>query len=121
MSVRVELDQLRAEVHRFGALPYLLTVGGDGRPHATSVHASWEGERLAVRAGRRSLANAGERPDVTLLWAPVEPGGHSLIVDGAAAVEGDRVLVGPTSAILHRTAAAGPDEPAASDCVRLEG
>ena len=120
MSVRVGLEQLRAEVDRFGPLPYLLTVSGDGRPHAVSVHAAWADSRLALRAGRHTLSNAAERPDVTLLWPPVEGGGHSLIVDGTASADGDRLLVEPTSAILHRSAAAGPDEPAASDCVRVD-
>ena len=57
----------------------------------------------------------GERPDVTMLWAPVEDGGFSLIVDGRASVDGERVVLRPEKAILHRQAAGG-----GSDCVKLE-
>ena len=119
MSVAVDLTELQSEVSRFGPIPYLLSVGDDGRPHAVSVHAVWRDDALVVRAGRRTTANAAARPDVTLLWSPVEPGGYSLIVDGSAAVDGDEVTVRPGRAILHRSAAAGPGDAAASDCLRL--
>jgi hypothetical protein len=50
-----------------------------------------------------------------MLWAPVEDGGFSLIVDGRASVDGERVVLRPEKAILHRQAAGG-----GSDCVKLE-
>ena len=115
MSVGVELDRLHEEVGRFGAHPYLLTVSDDGRPHATSITVTFEGDELVAGVGRRSAANVGERPDVTMLWAPIEDGGFSLIVDGRAAVDGERVVLRPEKAILHRQAAGG-----GSDCVKLE-
>lgn len=115
MSVGVELDRLHEEVARFGATPYLLTVSDEGRPHATSVSVSWDGDVLVAGVGRRSASNVSARPDVSLLWAPVEDGGFSLIVDGAASVDGETVAVRPARAVLHRQAAGG-----GSDCVRLD-
>lgn len=116
MSVGVELAQLAEQVERFGTTPYLITVGADGRPHAVSVHMGWDGDRLTLRAGRSTVANAGERPAVTLLWSPVDGGGFSLIVDGTAEVTGDRVLIAPTGAVLHRQVSAGPDEAPVAAC-----
>ena len=116
MSVGVELDRLHEEVARFGDRPYLLTVSDDGRPHATSVTVGIEGDTLVAGVGRRSAANVAERPAISLLWAPVEDGGFSLIVDGAGSVDGEQVTVRPEKAILHRQRADGPG----SDCVRLD-
>ena len=117
MSVAVELDRLRDEIARFGASPFLLTVDDDGRPHATVVAGTLEGDRFRAGVGRRSASFADARPSVSLLWPPVEPGGFSLIVDGTAAVEGEEVVVTAARAILHRRRADGPG----SDCVKLGG
>ena len=116
MSVGVELQRLHEEVARFGSSPYLLTVSDDGRPHATAVTIGWDGDRLVAGVGRRSAANASARPDVSLLWSPVDTEGFSLIVDGIAEVDGERVTVRPEAAVLHRQRADGPG----SDCVRLD-
>src|SRR3954447_18047001 len=102
MSVGVELQRLHEEVSKFGASPYLLTVSDDGRPHATAVTISWDGEALVAGVGRRSGANAQARPDVSLLWPPVGGDGFSLIVDGSADVDGEKVKVRPDAAVLHR-------------------
>lgn len=117
MSVTVELERLQQEVARFGTAPYLLTVSDDGRPHATVVTVAWAGETLVAGVGRRSAANATDRPDVSLLWPPVDEEGFSLIVDGRASVDGEQLAVHPERAILHRRRADGPG----SDCVRLDG
>lgn len=111
MSVRVELDGLRAAVTEQATAPFLVTVGDDGRPRVVSVSVSWAGDRLSMRAGRHSVANVAARPVATLLWPSGAPGGFSLLVDGAAAVDDDGVLVVPTSALLHRAAEQG-----GSDC-----
>lgn len=116
MSVGVALDRLHEEVTRFGSGPFLLTVGDDGRPHATAVAVTWEGSTLVAGVGRRSAANVAERPDVSLLWPPVDAGGFSLIVDGRATADGEQVVVTPERAVLHRRRADGPG----SDCVRLD-
>lgn len=133
MSIPVELDGLRAETDRWRLPPYLLTTGDDGRPHAVALVPAWEGSTLvATAAGRRTLANARARSGVSLLWPPSEPDGYSLIVDATAAVDGEpgseRVILGPTRAVLHRPAPpASPDQPGSpggqgacsSDCVPI--
>lgn len=119
MSVPVELAKLRESIVRFGPLAYLVTSGADSRPHVVSVHVGWEeGGRLTARAGKRTAQNASERPLVCLLWSPVDEEGFSLIVDGTAAVDEDRVVVRPEPAVLHRQAAAS-GEASASDCVTV--
>ena len=56
---------------------------------------------------------------MTLVWPPTEPGGFSLLVDGAATVDGETITVAPTKAMLHRPAP-GPDGlRAGSDCVSV--
>jgi len=125
VSVAVELERLREEVARFGARPYLITVGADGRPHAVSVTVDWEGEELFAAAGATTVRNAAASPAVTLLWAPIEAGGYSLIADVMARVDGDGgpasiVALRPVKAVLHRTVP-GPDarSPCGMDCVPL--
>jgi len=114
MSVGVSLERLRAEVERFGSSPYLLTVTADGRPHAVAVTVSWEGDALVVGAGSKTVANAAERPAVTLLWPALEARGYTLIVDGVARAGGvDQLMVQPGKAVLHRQKQDGPG----SDCV----
>lgn len=105
MSVPVGLDQLRAEIARFGPAPYLITVTADGHPHAVSVRVEWDGDDLVVPAGRGTLANAARRPAVTLLWPPMDDEGFSLIADGTATADSEHevVAVRPTKAVLHRS------------------
>ena len=112
----MEIQRLHEEVARYGSSPYLLTVSDDGRPHATAVTVTWDGAALVAVVGRRSAANAKDRPEVSLLWPPVDAEGFSLIIDGAAEVDGERVSVRPAAAVLHRQRADGPG----SDCVRLD-
>jgi hypothetical protein len=126
MSIAVALERLRRETERFANTPYLLTVSGDGRPHAVAISAAWEGSRLVASVGRRSAENAGARPRVSVLWPPFEAGGYSLIVDGDAALlgageEGARVAITPTRGVLHRPAkgSAGLAEGCSADCVPL--
>ncbi len=123
MSVSVSLERLGEQVEQFGSWPYLVTVSADGRPHAVSARVDWDGSVFRGSVGRHSRANATERPAaVSLLWPPYEPGGYSLIVDGAAAVDGDGSLtVTPSGGVLHRTGPPRPDsEPnGTSDCIPL--
>lgn len=82
MSVKVELDRLLEVAEGFGTVPMLLTTDDDGRPRASAVSVAWDGERVRVRAGHRSVANAAVRPLVSLLW-PAPPGERfALLVDG---------------------------------------
>jgi hypothetical protein len=123
MSVPVSLERLGEQVARFGSWPYLVTVSGDGRPHAVSAALAWDGAVFQGSAGRHSVANAAERPTaVTLLWSPYEPGGYSLIVDGSATVADDGSLtVTPVTGVLHRTGPPHPDSgpDCTSDCIPL--
>jgi hypothetical protein len=85
------------------------------------VTVGWDGDALTFGAGRTTLANAAERPDIALLWPPFEPGGYSLIVDGSAerrtGPAGDGLSVQPSRAVLHRSAPGSG--PPVSDCVTV--
>jgi hypothetical protein len=114
MSIPVALERLQAAVEERGVHAYVLTVSDDGRPHAVHSPVRWEGDSLIADVGRRSAANASARPSVSLLFSVRGDADYSLIVDGTATVEGHRLLLTPTGAVLHRPAPA-PD-PAASGC-----
>jgi hypothetical protein len=126
VSVPVAIDRLRAETERFGPAAFLLTVSDGCHPHAVAVTPSWDGDTLVIaEPGRRTTANAVERPDaVSLVWWPYEDHGYSLIVDGEAAVVGDgaSLRITPLKAVLHRAASTpghvGPTG-CESDCVQL--
>jgi hypothetical protein len=126
VSVSVSLERLREEVARHGDVAYLLTVGGDGRPHTVQLAVAWsdDADELVVMPGKGTLANAAARPLVSLLWPPTEPGGYSLIVDGEATGTGDgidRLAVTPTKAVLHRPARSSDADIVAHgyDCVAV--
>jgi hypothetical protein len=114
MSIAVPLERLRQEIDRYGASGFLLTVGRDGGPHCVSVVVTWADDELAMGAGNTSIANAKDRPLVSLLWPPVEPGGYSLIVDATVTstkgrgADDNRVHMAPTRAVLHRSAGMDP-------------
>jgi len=124
MSIPVPLDGLRAALAERGGAAYLLTVADDARPHAVHAPVCWEGDVLAAEVGKRSAANAEARPSVSLLYPVRTEGDYSLIVDGTAVVAahdgGQRLLIRPTKAVLHRPAATpDPTAPCAADCVPL--
>jgi hypothetical protein len=118
VSIPVALAELAERIDEFGAVAYLITVGGDGLTHVVSCRARWDDSEqgeLVVGAGSRTLANAERHPGVTLLW-PAPPGaGYSLIVDGRARPLRDAaepaLAIGPTAAVLHRTPEGDPDAP----------
>ncbi len=116
MSLKVELGELASTLEPYG-FAYLVTVGDGGRAHVLAVTpVLGDGGLVVGGVGRHSQENATERPDVTLVWPPAEPGGFSLLVDGAATVDGETITVAPTKAVLHRPAP-GPDGlRAGSDC-----
>jgi hypothetical protein len=117
----VLLDGLREQTTKFGPSAYVITVTDGGKPHVVSVMVDWSDDRLVFGAGRTTLACVAARSDVALLWAPIEPGGYSLIVDGVATREDpqrDRLSLRPAKAILHRSAATSTDaDGQVSDCV----
>ena len=77
MSIPVELDRLKDETDRYGAVAYLLTAGDDGRPHAVAA-VVWDGDRLVATPGSRTRHNASDRPLVSLLWPPAERDGRRI-------------------------------------------
>jgi hypothetical protein len=106
MSVNVPLDELPQVLERFGLNPYIVTVGSDGRPRATSVTVQWREKLLMLGAGRRTTENVLANEQVALLWPAPAPGEHALIVDGWAAVfdspeTNEVVFVAPGKAVLH--------------------
>lgn len=124
MSIPVPLETLRAEIAARGDRAYLLTVTDDARPHAVHVPVRWEGDVLVTEVGKRTAANASAHPTVSLLFPVRTEGDYSLIIDGTAvagiADNGQRVLITPVKAVLHRPAAApDPTAACASDCVPL--
>jgi len=127
MSIPVTLERLRHELADFASTAtYLLTVSADGRPHSVAVAPRWQGDELVMGAGKTSVGNAAARPQVSLVWAPAEAGGYSLIVDATVTAtalgDGDSsVTVRPTGAVLHRPAAS-PDATrpgCTSDCIPI--
>jgi electron transfer flavoprotein alpha/beta subunit len=122
VSVPVDLERLGDEVRRFGSAAFVLTTSEDGRPHAVHVALALGADGvITAEAGNRTRANATARPLVSLVWAPIEALGYSLIVDGDAAVDGESFTITPTKAVLHRsTPPAGETAGACgSDCVPL--
>ena len=126
MSIPVELAELHEAITGLERAPYLLTVGDDGRPHCVATPCRWHDDELELEAGNRTLANAGARPSVSLLWPPNVADGYSLIVD-AEVVHAERsgtgdnvVRVRPSRAVLHRPASgSAPTEGCDADCVPL--
>lgn len=107
MSIPVDLASLSKDIERVGAGALLITAPADGPPHVASVLVTCEGEDLLMGAGRRTHANAKERPAVTLVWPTAAEAGYCLIVDGTASDGGEETfVVHPTSAVMHRLAGA---------------
>jgi hypothetical protein len=106
VSIAVEIDRLRDAIADFERAPYLLTTSDDGRPHSVAVAVGWAGDEIELQGGRRTAANAREHGLVALVWAPDDPTGYSLIVDGdvTAVSDDDVVRIRPTRAVLHRPA-----------------
>lgn len=125
MNVEMALGRLEQVIVERGPGAYVLTVTGDGRPHAVYLDVAWEGGRLvAPGIGATTAANAAARPHVSLLFPVGAAADYTLFVDGPATVEGSgdgqRLLVTPTRAVFHRPGA--PRDPASSctsDCVPL--
>ena len=134
MSIQVDVAALGAQMVHY-SFCYLLTAGDDGRPHAVAVQPLLADGVLTAEAGRRTCANAAERPAVSLVFPPTSIEGYSLIVDGDATAEESVVRIVPVRAVLHRPAPApersGADAPGraavaaagscGSDCVELSG
>lgn len=115
MSIAVKLDELRSIVDQQAPYAYLLTVADDGRPHAVALRMTIGEGEIICEAGKTSCKNASARPDVSLLWPPVDVADYSLIVDGNATVNGSTVRIAPTRAVRHRPAPDG-----GNDCAQVD-
>jgi hypothetical protein len=116
MSVKVEMGELAARIGEF-EYAYLVTVSEEGKAHVLSVWPEVAGETVVVEGiGRHTQANAVTHPEVTLAFPPSDPSGFSLLVDGAATVDGTTVTITPSKAILHRPAPGADGRRAGSDC-----
>jgi hypothetical protein len=111
MSIQVPPEDLAETLRGFGGA-YLVTVGGDGRAHIVAVAPvlGEAGLRLGS-AGRTTRRNLEGNSVVSLVWPPLEPGGHSLIADGTVSLGDDDLIVRLTRAVLHRPAPAVPAAP----------
>ncbi|HAP76853.1 MAG TPA: hypothetical protein DCR14_12305 [Acidimicrobiaceae bacterium] len=103
MSIAVELSDLPDTLAPY-PWGYLVTVGPDLRAHVLAVPTRFLGGTFLFEAGRSTRANAAARPEVTLVFPPIEPHGYSLLVDGSAVVHDAHIEVRPSTAVLHRPA-----------------
>lgn len=108
MSIAVPLDELTTRLTDY-PWGYLVTVRDDGRAQSLAVPTRYVEGAFVATVGRGTASNATSRPNVTLLFPGNSGQEYSLIVDGDATVDGDRMSVRPTWAVLHRPAL-GPDE-----------
>ena len=111
MSIKVELDEVRAVAAEQAPFAYLLTVSDDQSAHAVAITPNIGTASITCDAGNRTCANARSRPNVSLLWPPATPDDYSLIVDGRASVDGSTVTITAERAVRHRPAPGG-----GSDC-----
>ena len=107
MSIAVPLDQLEERLAEF-PWGYLMTVRDDGRAQSLAVPTRLTDGVLVATIGRSAAGNAAARPNVTMVFPGVSGNELSLIVDGDARVDGDRIDVTPTWAVLHRPALGSP-------------
>jgi hypothetical protein len=103
MSIAVPLDELEARLADF-PWGYLVTVRDDGRAQSLAVPTAYADGALIATVGRGAAQNATARPNVTLLFPGPTGREMSLIVDGDAEVDGDRIVITPTWAVMHRPA-----------------
>ncbi|CAB4999165.1 MAG: pyridoxamine 5'-phosphate oxidase family protein [Actinobacteria bacterium] len=107
MSIAVPLDQLEERLAHF-PWGYLITVGDDGRAQSLAVPTRFADGVLVATIGRSAAGNAAARPNVTMVFPGVSGNELSLIVDGDARVDADRIEVTPTWAVLHRPPLGSP-------------
>jgi hypothetical protein len=119
VSIPVEIDDLARAMTEYDA-GYLLTSRG-GRTKVAAVDAGVRDGAIVIESpSRGSSANLAENPCCTLMFPASEHHGFTLLVDGTATVDGERLTMRPETAVLHRPArhADGPPAPgAAADCV----
>jgi hypothetical protein len=102
VSVAVPIPELADALADF-TWCYVVTVGDAGRAHLVAVTPSLVDGVVTADVGRSTVANATTRPDVVLVFPPLDHGAMSLIVD-ATFESADPFTLRPTKATLHRPA-----------------
>jgi hypothetical protein len=106
MSVEVAIDDLASTAEGYD-FAYVITVSERQHAHIVAVRPRVVGRgQLVVEVGRTTVANAGERPNLTLVYPPVDSGGLSLVVDAVASSgpATGMLTLEATHAVLHRPA-----------------
>jgi hypothetical protein len=119
VSQPVDLAALEHRIREYGTAAYLVTVNEDGSPHVVSVVVRYDGAAIRCAVGGRTRGNLARRGAATVLWGPAADPAYSMLIDvrhEAPDVEGDDVVLAPTSGVLHRVAGAAGDGPT---CVAL--
>lgn len=91
---------------------YLLTIGDDGRPRAIALVPTFDHDTVSLMfslgGSAGTLTAAAQRPQVSVLFAPIDDDPYSIIVDGDAVVDevAGTVSVRVARAVRHRPAPA---------------
>lgn len=120
MSIPVDPKDLAGALADFDA-GYLLTVSESGRVKAVTVEPAATATELVIDGvSKGSARNLAGNANVTVLFPPREHHGFTLIVDGTASADEERITVRPEAAVLHRPAAHAdgplPAEGCGQDC-----
>ena len=110
MSIKVEVDDIRAVADGQAPFAYFISVSDDASAHMIAIRPAIGATDIVCEVGKTSRANAVARPTVSLLWPPATPDDYSLIVDGTATVDGETVRITPTRAVRHRPAPGGGND-----------
>ncbi|MFF2550565.1 pyridoxamine 5'-phosphate oxidase family protein [Nocardia sp. NPDC058058] len=119
MSTQALPSELVEVIGRY-QLAFLITIGAHDGPHTTPQQTILDADRVRLPAtGPTTRRNIAASPAITLLWPPVTPDGHALILDGIATVTGDELDIRVTRAVLHHTATPEPGAARCSGCRRF--
>lgn len=104
----MDVSDLGQQMDHYGNAAFVLTSGGDERPHVVQLSLVLRDGKLVTTVGRGCARNVAERPELSLLWPATQVGEMSLIVDGVGELSQDgedtTLTITPTSAVKHRPA-----------------
>ena len=107
MSHAVAPNDLSHVSAPYGSTPFLLYSAADGSArvnHVVSVVESAPAQAIITGFGRGVAGRIADGAAPSLLWPSPEPQGFSLIADGTGEIDGDRLIITITGAVLHRPA-----------------
>lgn len=111
MTIPVALQDIQEKARPFGRFAFVITSAGASSPRVTHVEVSFaehDGPVIQTELGRSACRELAGNSQVTVLWPTKSDNDElSLIVDGHVQEipedgQGGKVLIIPTSAILHR-------------------